>query len=350
MTTADRSGEELKTNAFVLCLFHFGSYGRHLGFTSPIDDGGSHTQAQQRARNIDRSVSTADDRNRRRKLWALPGKNSLQQLNSVVDMPMIASGHYKTPRFMQSDGYDHRVESASDIFKPDVAPDANVLGELDAGPLDELDLSVKYLLRQTVVGDAGAQVSSCLRLVIENCYVVSLECQPVRGRDPRRPRADHRNLLAAPRRGLRSSPVGKQKITQKPLDHVHRNGAAERVAITRGLAKMRTDSAESCREGIRRAQKPRGPRKIAAGHPQNHGGNIVPRRARLRARWKLVFVTRLHVFPRAGIDFARRTCGVGRDREISKNLWLGRGHLSSLHCSNRLRGPWRLGARAEARI
>jgi hypothetical protein len=84
---------------------------------------------------------------------------------------------------MQSHGNNDGVKAAEESLS--VQPYARVLREGNAKVLHARDLAVENAFWQPIVRDAGAKVSTGLRLVVKNLYLVAVQCQGIGRRDAR---------------------------------------------------------------------------------------------------------------------------------------------------------------------
>jgi len=133
---------------------------------------------------------------------------------------------------------------------------------------DGLDLRVKRLGRQAVVGDAPAQHAPRRGVHLEDRDLVSLAAQEIGGAQPGRSGPDHGHALS--RIGPAGWGVGGElagvPMGHETLDPVDVHGSVQGIAAALGLAGVGADAPAHRRQGVAFLDDLEGLMDVAAGH------------------------------------------------------------------------------------
>ena len=209
----------------------------------------------------------------------------LHEVDAVVDAFELRARDVERDRVHRPGGDGDRVEVLLERLERDVHPDRRVEDEPDTEPLDEADVHLDRLARETEGGDADEHRPAAVRQAVVDGDLVALHRQLARDRDAGRTGADDGDALLA-RRDL-GHDVGDARclvpLDEEPLHRADRQRPVDVAAPAGALARRRTDVRAHRRDRIRLAGQDVALLEPALGGEVQVAAAVRPDRARFLA-------------------------------------------------------------------
>src|SRR6266508_389855 len=201
-----------------------------------------------------------------------------QVLHGEVDPPELPSGDRQIAWGAGPAAEQEGVELPPELFHGDGDPHVAVDFELDALDLHLIEAPVEDALLHLELGDPVAQEPADPVLPLEDGHPVAGAVELLGRGEPRRPRADHRHLLAGPHRGRHGGDPARLPgvVDDRQFDGLDRDGVVVDPEHAGALARRWAERAREFGEVVRRVQPVDGLAPPVAVHEVVPVGDEVP--------------------------------------------------------------------------
>ena len=163
-----RVAQEHEGNALLLGLDDLHLLGGHLGAGAAVDDvDGLGAEPDGGAAGVHRGVAAADDGDGA----AVEPRLLAQEVDAAEDALGVLARYAHRRGAPGTVGDDERIAVAPEVGERGVAPDLEVVHELDAHRSDEVGLGLEDGLRQAVLGDAVAEHAAHLGHLVDDLHL-----------------------------------------------------------------------------------------------------------------------------------------------------------------------------------
>ncbi len=162
-------------------------------------------EAPRHGRDVDRRVAAADDHDALADMAQPPVVERPQERGGGDDVRRLGIGDRQRAAGLRPHAEEDRVEILAQLLERHVGTDAALQSRLDAEIENALDLGVEHFARRAEAGDAVAHHAAEVLALVEDRDLMALECELIGARQPGRPAADHRDLLARALLGRRKT-------------------------------------------------------------------------------------------------------------------------------------------------
>ncbi len=254
----DRAGQELHAHAFAFGLAELLLVDHELGAGPPIGDGHvGRAVAQARARAVHRGVAATDDDDVGADLERLPEVGLLHEVDAVVDALELGARDVERDRVHRPGRDGDRVEVGLELLEGDVDADGRVVHEGDAEALDEPDVHLDGLARETEGRHPDEHRPARERQAVEDGALVALHRQLAGDGDAGRAGTDDGDPLRAGR-DLGHDVGDARGLVPLDEEALHRADGQRPVDVTaaaRPFARGRADVRAHRRDRVRVARQ-----------------------------------------------------------------------------------------------